>query len=169
VLLAAFCVVSGYLLVVAIRFAQMPPELRSAAIPGMAIADAYSSHTLAVAIGTGTAASIVGLIVIEFLALGRLAHYVLRVPVRAALAAIAVPFIAIDAISLINPEDIYEQLLRPSLIALFTAQAIVFLVYPLYRRKTDPASWIAPTVVALLAAALMIYGLYHASFDPLAT
>jgi hypothetical protein len=94
---------------------------------------------------------------------------VLGVPIRTALAVIAVPFIAIDAISLINPEKIYEQLLRPSLIALFTAQAIVFLVYPLYRRRTDPQKWLVPTVVALLAAALMIYGLYHASFDPLAT
>ena len=37
------------------------------------------------------------------------------------------------------------------------------------RRTTDPQKWLVPTVVALLAAALMIYGLYHASFDPLAT
>ena len=168
-IIAAFCVVSAYLLVVAIPFSQMPPELRSAELPGMAIADAYSSHTLAVAIGLTTVISIVGIIVIEFLALGRLANFVLGVPIRAALAAIAVPFIAVDAISLINPEGIYEQLLRPSLIALFTAQAIVFLVYPLYRRRTDPQRWLVPTVVALGAAALMIYGLYHASFDPLAT
>ena len=131
----------------------------------MAIADAYSSHTLAVAIGLTTVISIVGIIVIEFLALGRLANFVLGVPIRTALAVIAVPFIAVDAISLVNPEKIYVQPLRPSLIALFTAQAIVFLVYPLYRRRTDPQSWVAPTVVALLAAALMIYGLYHASFD----
>jgi hypothetical protein len=168
-IIAAFCIVSAYLLVVAIPFSQMPPELRSAEIPGMAIADAYSSHSLAVAIGLTTVISIVGIIVIEFLALGRLANFVLGVPIRAALAVIAVPFIAIDAISLVNPEDIYEKLLRPSLIALFTAQAIVFLVYPLYRRRTDPQSWLVPAVVALLAAALMIYGLYHASFDELAT
>jgi hypothetical protein len=135
----------------------------------MAIADAYSSHSLAVAIGLTTVISIVGLIVIEFLALGRLANFVLGVPIRAALAAIAVPFIAIDAISLINPEGIYEQLLRPSLIALFTAQAIVFLVYPLYRRAIDRRGWIPPTIVAALAAALMIYGLYHAIVDRLAT
>ena len=43
-IVAAFCVVSAYLLVVAIPLSQMPPELRSAEIPGMAIADAYSSH-----------------------------------------------------------------------------------------------------------------------------
>jgi hypothetical protein len=168
-MVAAFCAVSAYLLVVAIPFAQMPVELRSAELPGMAIADAYSSHSLAVAIGLTTVISIVGLIVIEFLALGRLANFVLGVPIRVALAAIAVPFIAIDAISLINPEGIYEQLLRPSLIALFTAQAIVFLVYPLYRRAIDRRGWIPPTIVAGLAAALMIYGLYHAIVDRLAT
>ena len=168
-IIAAFCAVSAYLLVVAIPFSQMPPELRSAAIPGMAIADAYSSHTLAVAIGLTTVISIVGIIVIEFLALGRLANFVLGVPIRMALVVIAVPFIAVDAISLINPEGIYQKLLRPSLIALFTAQAIVFLVYPLYRRGIDRRGWIAPTLVAALAAAVMIYGLYHAIFDPLAT
>jgi hypothetical protein len=168
-ILLAFGVVSAYLLVVAIPFAQMPPELRGAEIPGMAIADAYSSHGLAVAIGLGSAASIVGLIVIEFLALGRLAHYVLDVPVRAALAAIAVPFIAVDAISLINPEGIYESLLRPALIALFIAQAIVFLVYPLYRRGLDRRGWVAPSAVAMLAAALMLYGLYNAITDKLFT
>jgi amino acid transporter len=168
-LLAAFCLVSAYLLVVAIPFAQMPPELRSAEIPGMAVADAYSSHSLAVAIGLGTAVSIVGLIVIEFLALGRLAHYVLGVPVRAALAVIAVPFIAIDAISLIDPEGIYESLLRPSLIALFIAQAVVFLVYPLYRRALDRRGWVVPSLVAGLAAALMLYGLYNAITEKLAT
>jgi hypothetical protein len=168
-LLAAFCVVSAYLLVVAIPFAQMPPELRSAGIPGMAVADAYSSHSLAVAIGLGTAVSIVGLIVIEFLALGRLAHYVLGVSVRAALAVIAVPFIAIDAISLIDPEGIYESLLRPSLIALLIAQAVVLLVYPLYRRGLDRRGWVVPSLVAGLAAALMLYGLYNAITEKLAT
>src|SRR5204863_6885877 len=68
-------------------------------------------------IGLGSAISIVGLIGIEFVALGRVANYVLGVPVRAALAVIAVPFIAVDAISLINPQGIYEGLLRPALIA----------------------------------------------------
>jgi len=169
VIVAAFCVVSAYLLVVAIPFAQMPPELRSAEIPGMAIADAYSSHWLAVAIGLTTVVSIFGLIVIEFLALGRLANYVLGVPIRAALAVIAIPFIAVDAISLIDPEGIYEELLRPALIALFAAQAIVFCVFPLYRRAIDRRGWLAPSIVAGLAAALMFYGLYNAITDKLAT
>lgn len=165
----AFAVVSAYLLVVAVPFAQMPPELRSAEIPGMAIADAYSSHSLAVAIGLTTVVSIVGLIVIEFLALGRLAHYVLGVPIRGALAAIAVPFIAIDALSLIDPEGIYGELLRPALIALFAAQAIVFFAYPVYRRAVDRRGWVAPSLVAGIAAALMLYGLYSAITDKLAT
>jgi hypothetical protein len=168
-ILTAFCVVSAYLLFVAIPFSQMPPELRAAENPGMAIAEAYSSHSLAVAIGLGSVVSIVGLIVIEFLALGRLAHYVLDVPVRTALAVIAVPFIAIDAISLIDPEGIYEGILRPALIALFIAQGIVFLAYPLYRRGLDRRGWIAPSMVAMLAAALMFYGLYNAITEKLFT
>jgi hypothetical protein len=168
-ILTASCVVSAHLLVVAIPFAQMPPEPRSAEIPGMAIADAYSSHTLAVAIGLGTVVSIVGLIIIEFLALGRVAHHVLGVPVRAALAVIAAAFIAADVISLVDPEGIYEGLLRPALIALFIAQAIVFCVYPLYRRALDRRGWIAPSMAAALAAALMLYGLYSSITDRLFT
>ena len=61
-------------------------------------------------------------VIIEYLALGRLAHAMLRTPLRPTLAAIAVPFIAADAISLINPQRFYDDLLRPSLVALFLSQ-----------------------------------------------
>ena len=45
------------------------------------------------------------------------------------------PFVALDALSLIDPEWFDEHVLRPSLIALYLSQLIVFAVYPLYRRR----------------------------------
>jgi hypothetical protein len=47
---------------------------------------------------------------------------------------IAVPFVVADVISLIDPEEFYNKLLKPSLGALFVSQLIVFLVFPLFRR-----------------------------------
>jgi hypothetical protein len=47
---------------------------------------------------------------------------------------IAVPFVAADALSLIDPEAFYEKLLKPSLGALFVSQFIVFIVFPLFKR-----------------------------------
>ena len=37
-------------------------------------------------------------------------------------------------ISLVNPEEFYDKLLKPSLGALFISQLIVFLVFPLFQR-----------------------------------
>jgi hypothetical protein len=45
----------------------------------------------------------------------------------------------------------------------------VLLVYPLYRRGLDRRGWVVPSLVAGLAAALMLYGLYNASTEKLAT
>ena len=100
----------------------------------MAIAQAYSGHGLAVAVGLATAASVTTLIVAEYLALGRLLHWLHGPPLRRVLLWIAVPFVAADAFSLIDPEAFYDKLLKPSLGALFISQLVVFLVFPLFRR-----------------------------------
>ena len=47
-------------------------SLRLWRVPGVAIAQAYSGRPLAVTVGVASAASVVALIVLEFLALGRL-------------------------------------------------------------------------------------------------
>jgi len=68
---------------------------------------------------------------------------------------IAVPFVVGDAISLIDPDRFYDDLLRPSLGALFVSQLIVFAVFPLYRR--GPAA----LGLAAVSAALAVWGLYQ--------
>jgi len=67
---------------------------------------------------------------------------------------IAGPFLIADVISLINPEEFYDKLLKPSLGALFVSQLIVFLVFPLFRRGIR---WLPLVAVA---SALAVWGFY---------
>ena len=103
-------------------------------MPAAAIAKYYSGRSLEVAVALGIAVGTLALIVAEYLALGRLLHWLHGLPLRRVLLSIAVPFIAADVISLVNPEEFYDQLLKPSLGALFISQLIVFLVFPLFQR-----------------------------------
>jgi hypothetical protein len=66
----------------------------------------------------------------------------------------ALPFIAADAISLINPERFYNDLLKPSLAALYVSQLVVFAAFPRFRRGG------IAVVAAGVASALAVWGLY---------
>lgn len=134
--------------------AAVPDALRDSAVPGAAIAQAYSGRGLAVVVGLVTAGSTLALIVAEYLAVGRLLHWLHGLPLRPVLAWIAVPFLAADAISLVDPERFYDDLLKPSLGALFVSQLIVFVVFPLFRRG------LAAVGLAAVSAALAGWGLY---------
>ena len=68
-----------------------------------------------------------------------------------------------------RPREDLQEPPAPGLIALFIAQAAVFLAYPLYRCALDRRGWLAPSMVAMLAAALMFYGLYNAITEKLFT
>jgi hypothetical protein len=85
------------------------------------------------------------------------------VPVRRALAWIAVPFLAGDAISLLDPGAFYEKLLKPSLVALFLSQAIVFVVFPRFRARLGKLNAL-DLVAAAGATALVGWGLYNVLF-----
>ena len=132
------------------------------AMPGVSIAQAYAGRPLAVAIAIGAAASIAALVVLELLTLGRLIHYLVRTPIRPTLAVIAVAFVAADALSLINPERFDELVSHPSLIALYATQLIVFIVYPLYRRREKARRLLTALGIAAIASTLAGYGLYLA-------
>jgi hypothetical protein len=153
-LAAALAVVGAAFLFAAIPLASVPDSLRDAAVPGAAIAQAYGGRGLAVAVGLGTAASTLALIVAEYLALGRLLHWLHGLPVRSVMSWIAIPFVAADAVSLVDPERFYSALLKPSLAALLVSQLVVFAVFPRFRRG-------APALAAaLVASGLAAWGLY---------
>lgn len=153
-LLAAFAVVAAAFFVAALPLAGIPDSLRNAAVPGAAIAQAYSGRPLAVAIGLLTAGSALALIVAEYLALARLLHWLHGPSIRTMLAWIAVPFLAADAISLVDPGGFYDNLLKPSLGALFVSQLIVFVVFPRFRRG------LLALAGAAIASGLAAWGLY---------
>jgi len=151
---AAVAVVGIAFLLTSIPLASVPDDLRDAAVPGAAIAGAYSGRGLAVTVGLLTAASTLALIVAEYLALARLLHWLHGPPVRSVLRWIAVPFVAADAISLVNPDRFYADLLKPSLGMLFASQLLVFLVFPRFRRGALAIG------AAAIAATLAAWGLY---------
>ena len=123
-------------------------------LPAATIAKYYSGRPLEVAVGLGIAVGTLALIVAEYLALGRLIHWLHGPPLRRVLVWIAVPFIAADVLSLINPDQFYDQLLKPSLGALFVSQLIVFLVFPLFQRGLR---WLPLVAVA---SGLVAWGFY---------
>jgi hypothetical protein len=88
--------------------------------------------------------------------------------VRTLLKWIAVPFVAVDALSIIDPDGFDENVLRPSLIALFVSQLIVFGVFPVYRRRRGTLTPV-DVLLAAVAFALMAWGLWRAITGPVAT
>lgn len=153
-LAAAVATVGAVFFISSIPLAGIPGELRNAAVPGAAIAQAYSGRGLAVVVGLLTVGSTLALIVAEYLALARLVHWLHGPPVRSVLRWIAVPFIAADAISLVNPDRVYADLLKVSLGALYLSQLMVFVVFPRFRRGAVAVG------VATVASGLAIWGLY---------
>jgi len=162
-LVLAMAVVGAVFLVAAIPLAAVPVELREAPVPGAAIAQAYSGRSLAVVVGLLTALSTLALIVAEYLALARLVHWLHGPPVRTVLYWIAVPFIAADAISLVDPARFYNDLLKVSLGALFLSQLLVFVVFPRFRRGA------AAVALAAVASGLVLWGLYTLVFGGAST
>jgi hypothetical protein len=153
-LLIAVALVGAAFFVAALPLAGVPGPLRNAAVPGAAIAQAYAGRGLAITVGLLTAAGTLALIVAEYLALARLLHWLHGPPVRSVLAWLAVPFLGADAISLVDPQRFYDDLLKPSLGALFVSQLFVFLVFPRFRRGA------LALAAAAVASGLVTWGLY---------
>ncbi|MGH3498065.1 MAG: hypothetical protein ACRDP1_11450 [Nocardioidaceae bacterium] len=156
--------VGGYLLtavgVVAVVFPIAEnPAFSRAAIPGMAVAQVFSGHSLAMAVGLGVAASVAGVMLVEFLALSRLLHAITARPVRSIVGALAAVLVVSAPLTLVDPERFYSALLKPSLIALWLSQLIVFVVYPRFAARHGG---LRLTDVALTVGASLftVYGLY---------
>src|SRR5215475_1906794 len=135
------------------------PAFTHAPIPGMSIAEVFSGHTLAVTIGVGVAVSTAVLMLVEYIALSRVLHAVTDRPLRPIIVVLAIVLIGSAPLSLINPERFYDDLLKPSLIALWLSQLVVFAVYPRFaaaRRHRPLPAW----TLAIGASAFAVYGLY---------
>ncbi len=155
----------GYLLVVVgIVLAVYPlsqnPAFTRAEIPGMSVAQVFAGHGFAVAIGVGVAASIAGVMLVEYLALSRLVHAVTAWPQRKVVAGLGAALVAAAPISLINPDAFYDDLIKPSLAALWVSQAIVFAVYPRFAVRRGSRR-VPVYALGAVATALAVYGLWN--------
>ena len=137
------------------------PALLHAPFPGVSVARRFSGDALASAIGVGVAVSIGGVILAEYFALTRLLQAISGWRPRPIAAAIGAVLLLAAPFSLIHPERFYEALTRPSLVALWLSQLIVFAVFPLFARKHGQRL-LPACVFAALACALAGYGLYTA-------
>jgi hypothetical protein len=135
------------------------PSLAGSEIPGMAVAERFVSHDFAITVGIGIALSTAAVILVEYLALSRLTVAVTAWPLRRVLIGIGVIMVAVGPVMLINPDQIYDDLITPSLFALWLSQLITFAVYP--RFVARKGGRVGPAVVlAAGASALAIYGLW---------
>jgi hypothetical protein len=161
--LPAAYLVTGAVVLLAVYPLARDPAFARAAIPGVALAEIDVGHPAGVAVGLGVAASVVALMVLEYVALTRLLHAVTARPVQSWARWLAVPLVVAGPISLINPERFYADLLKPSLVLLWLAQLVVVAVYPAFiarRRKLR----MTDIGVTLVAAALILYALHTTVF-----
>lgn len=155
--LAAFLVTVA-VVVLAVAPLAASPGLLHTDLPGVSVAEQFAGVGLARAIGVGVAVSTAGVILCEYVALTRLVHAIGGWRIRPIAAAIGVAVLVAAPLSLIDPEGFYSTLLKPSLIALWVSQLIVFAVYPLFAIRRRQRLWPA-CALALGAGAFAVYGL----------
>jgi hypothetical protein len=135
------------------------PALAQGEIPGMTVAERFVGHGFAVTVGLGVAVSVAGVILVEYLALSRLAAAVTAWPLRRVVLGIGAIMVATGPVLLINPDRIYATLLTPSLFALWLSQLVTFAVYPRFVARQGGRAMPA-WVLAAGASALAVYGLW---------
>jgi amino acid transporter len=144
------------------------PAFTRAEIPGVSLAQVFSGRGAAVAIGIGVAISIIGVMLIEYLAVTRLVHALSGRSIRAITAVVAAVVVISGPISLIDPNGFYDALIRPSLIALWLSQIIAIAVFPWFVRRFGRLR-AADVLVTLVALAILGYGLYRTIADSVST
>ena len=157
--LSAAFALTAVLVILAVAPLAAVPGLFRTDVPGVRVAQQFAGAGVAEAIGIGVAVSIAGVILCEYLALTRLAHAVSGLRVRPITVAIGAAMVIAAPISLIDPEGFYSALVKPSLVALWISQLIVFAVYPRFATRRGHRAAPAWTL-SLIASGLAIYGLW---------
>jgi hypothetical protein len=137
------------------------PGLLSTAVPGLTVAQQFASPGVVQAVGVGIAASIGGVIVCEYLALTRLLHAIGRWRTRPIALALGAAMLVAAPLSLIDPERFYSLLLKPSLVALWLSQLIVFLVYPRFAVRRGGRA-LPAWLLGGVASGFAVYGVWSA-------
>jgi len=153
----AFAVAAGALVVGALALVNLPPALLGGEVPGATAVGVFAGRGLADVVVLAAAASLLVLVLLEYVAITRLLTVMTPLRPRSSEAVVGGTFLLSCALSLLGPDGAYEQLLEPSLVALYLSLLVVFVVYPRWRareRRLDAAD----VVATALATALMLYG-----------
>jgi hypothetical protein len=153
-----------------IPMSHLPPNILASAVPGSAVAKLVGWSGAAGGIGVGVAAAVVGVMLAEYYALTRLIHALGKWEIRRISISLAAVFLVGTALALIQPERIYEDLLKPSLITLWLSQLFVFAWYPRFVRRRHP-EWnlTGAIVLGVAGSALMFFGLWSTIQNQLGT
>jgi amino acid transporter len=157
-LLGAFLITAIVILIAVAPLAAAPGLLRTS-VPGVSVAQQFASPGLAEAIGVGVGVSIGGVMLCEYLALTRLLHSIGGWRTRPIAIALGALIVAAAPLSLIDPDGFYNALIKPSLIALWLSQLVVFLVFPRFAVAHGHRALPAWTM-SLFAGGLAVYGLW---------
>lgn len=164
--LTGIYLLTGAVVLLAVAPLAAAPGLLHADVPGVAIAQRFSGTGLADVMAVGLALSVGGVMLAEFFALTRLAHAVGGWRLRPVTLAVAAVVLAAAPIMLIDPDGLYDALLKPSLAALWLSQLIVFAVYPRFARAHGQRL-LPACVISVIASGLAVYGfvmtIQHAS------
>jgi amino acid transporter len=151
--------VTAVVVILAVAPLAAAPGLMHTEIPGVSLAAQFSGPALAHTIGIGIAVSVAGVMLAEYLALSRVVHAVSSWRLRPITVAIGAVLVAAAPLSLIDPQGFYSALIKPSLIALWLSQLIVFAVYPRFAAQHGQRALPAWTLSAI-ASAFAVYGLW---------
>lgn len=151
--------VTAAVIVAAVAPLAAAPVFTRVPFPGMTVAQAFAGHGFAVAVGVGVAVSIAGVMLAEYVALSRLVTAVTSWPLKRVIIGIGVTMVVAAPFTLINPDTIYNDLLAPSLVALWLSQLIVFAVYPRFAARQHHRA-LPAWVLTVASVAVAGYGLW---------
>ncbi|HET7530702.1 MAG TPA: hypothetical protein VFJ98_07055 [Mycobacteriales bacterium] len=155
VLPLTFAVAAAGVLLAVYPLARDPAFARVSS-PGIALARADAGTIAGDAVGAGVAASVVAVMLLEYVALTRLLHVLTGASARTWVRRVAVVLALAGPVSLLaDPDRFYDTLLRPSLVLLWLSQLVVVAVFPLFvARRGGIRPWhVGATGVAVGLAA----------------
>jgi hypothetical protein len=134
------------------------PAFAHAQVPGLSLVRVDLNHAAGTAVGVGVAGSIMAVLLLEYVALTRLLHYVSGAAVRTWVWRLGVALAVTGPISLLlDPDKFYDHLIKPSLVLLWLSQVIVVAVFPIYlQRRGKLQAW--HVLVTIVAVAVMVFG-----------
>jgi hypothetical protein len=137
------------------------PAFAHASVPGLSLVRVDLSHSAGVAVGVGVAGSIMAVLLLEYVALTRLLHYVSGASIRVWVWVLGAALAIAGPISVaLDPDKFYDKLIKPSLELLWLSQVIEVGVFPVYlHRHGKLKAW--HLLVTVVAVAVMVFGFWN--------